>query len=77
MADTFLLPYSILNSKRRWTVFCKKTQKLNTLIPQQQWLLQFDKNYDFKENVKKIVSMYYLQKSTFACRTNKENKLKE
>lgn len=52
---------------------------MNTLISQQQWLLQFDKKYAFKlkENVKKKITNVLPTRSTFACRTNKENKLKE
>ena len=53
---------------------------MNTLIPQQQCLLQFDKKYAFKlkKNVKKKPKQCATyKKHMFACRTNKENKLEE
>lgn len=50
---------------------------INTLIPQQLWLLQSDKNCAFKNRMLKNTINVLPTKSMIACRTDKEIKLKE
>lgn len=53
MAKMFLHAYSKLNSKRRWTVFCKNTQKRNTLYPNNSGCYNLTKHMPLKRMLKK------------------------